>query len=197
MYTNQKIESLWNEFRDKSWVLAELLDSGSVSLNALESKLDNLKSVVNDIRTLQRKDDYDGTRLVRLPDGSRASADIAIYGGLMFFKELEATVLAKSTKHIQRPKYSPPTPQTAPPTPNIPLPDKKIDKVYTRSPEFEELMGIVFAILVFVFFVLAVLVAVNTTLDKINEIVGIVLGIFLLSLSFASGVATYKTFKEL
>lgn len=180
MGTNYKIERLYNDLNSKSLELADALDLNNLSSFQKQSRLSELKRIVSEIRALQTLSSYDGTKLLRLPNGTSAPANAAIYGAMMFVQEIEKE-LSTITKVRSTPKTS---------TPNLP-PHKQV----TRSAT-DELIGIGLGLFAAATFVVAVISFVNGSTGVIDATVGLVLGLILLCLAVSSAFYSYAFFKN-
>lgn len=176
MDTNRQIERLWMELNDKCKAIADLLDTNSTS-NTISYRLVEVRDLTNRIKSLQLRTDYDGHNLLVLPDGTKAFADVAIYGGMMFVRELERDV-----QMIGNSKSDP---------------LKNANYTFTTNQSRDNVTGgiALCAVSVF-FFVLFIISFVNTTSGKIDGTLGVILCVITLGITGAAAFFSYISFSE-
>lgn len=181
MSTNYRIERLYNDLNSKSLELADALDLNTLSSFQKQYQLSQLKQLVNQIQAIQKQSSYDGSKLLRLPDGSSAPANAAIYGAMMFVQEIEREIGTSTATRNEVPRTS---------TPKLP-PRKKVTRNVT-----DELIGIGLGLFAMGMFVIAVISFFNSSTGVIDGTVGLVIGLILLCIAVCSAFYSYAFFKN-
>lgn len=184
MGTNYKIERLYNDLNAKSLELADALDLNTLSNYQKQNQLSQLRQIVSEIRTLQTSSTYDGTKLLRLPNGSSAPANAAIYGAMMFVQEIEKEL--KSIPNVR------PT-QNASPTNQQP---KTKNRTNNSGDWVDQLIGLGLGLFGLWLFVMAIMSFVNGSTGVIDATLGVVLGIILLGVACACWLYSYAMFNN-
>ena len=180
MGTNYKIERLYNDLNTKSIDLADALDLSTLSSFQKQYQLSQLKQIVREIRALQTSSNYDGTKLLRLPNGSSAPANAAIYGAMMFVQEIENEL--NKDKSIRT-------------VPTTSIPNRPPSKQDSRDIG-DELLGYGAGLVGAALFVMAVISFFNGSTGVIDATLGVVLGIILLGVAGFCLMVCYGIFND-
>ncbi|WP_316814050.1 hypothetical protein [Pedobacter heparinus] len=172
MSVNQEVSKLWHQLSADSYQLASLeeLQLNNTQKSALVNKI---TQTARQIRHLQTQPSYDGTRLLKLPNGNHVAANIAISGAMNFLIEVGLEIDFKSKEN------------TVP----------KRTTVRNKSTDISSILGGVVVVALSLWaFIYSFIAFINSSIGKIDVATGVTIGVILLAVSLAGFFFTYILF---